>query len=611
MFKNKFAFITVLILVFSSLPLMAADAAGAVFFVSTRDGSEQIYVMNPLGGGQTRLTNRADYFFSRPSLSPDAREILFSGGEYDNDEDSPIKDLYIMDAGGNSMRRITNGKFVKDYGAWFPDGKKIVFSSKESGRFGLCVAGSNGGENTKLTGGDFDDISPAVSPDGGRIAFESNKAEENVEQEEGDMEGQDNADYDPIIPDGRHVLYNNDEQGKIYIMDADGKNRKRLTNETGRQSTPFWSVDGKKLFYFSGDDGGEMAVCRMDPDGKNQEVWARISNDARAGSVAWVNGGKNLIFAAVENGGRWRELYAMDGQFNPVSPMTAVESDNYDPCFTAINYQTSGLWDRLKPLFSGKKGKIAFLSARDGGMNIYTMDPDGAFQKKLTESNTAGHPDLSPDREKVAYIDYAPAPQIFITNADGTDKKTLTNDTVYKDCPKWSPDGKKILFSGSAEGKPSEIYVINADGTGIRKLTNDSFYDNEPSWSPDGKKIVFASTRGPNGKIFVIDADGKNQKQLTFSTDKENDDTPCWSPDGSKILFSRNYVFMTMNPDGSGQKKLKCEMTGWEGVWSPDGRKIAFRPSNANESVYVMNADGSKPADITNSAPQTIEPSWK
>jgi TolB protein len=256
-----------------------------------------------------------------------------------------------------------------------------------------------------------------------------------------------------------------------------------------------------------------------------------------------------------------------------------------------------------------KEYKIAFVTARDGGYNIYTMCPDGRLQQKITDSDLADAPSWSPDRKRIAYVDDTYGYRIYLMNSDGTDKRPITGTGLLIDTVRWSPDGKLILFCAGSKDMKSELYTINTDGKNLKRLTNDDFYDIAPCWSPDGKKIAFIKITEPNGKVFVMDADGGNVRQITEGPFTYYPGTPSWSPDGRYILFSRSYEFFLIKPDGSGEQKLKTEAMGSEAVWSPDGKQIAYRSMTSDE-LFVMNADGSNPVNITNSYKGNYQPAW-
>lgn len=220
--------------------------------------------------------------------------------------------------------------------------------------------------------------------------------------------------------------------------------------------------------------------------------------------------------------------------------------------------------------------------------------------------------------------------EIYVMNADGSNKIRLTNNSVYDGEPAFSPDGSKIAFTSSRDNSfDKEIYVMNADGSNPRNLTNDTinngvFWDVEPAFSPDGSKIVFSSTRADNGpyptNIWVMNVDGTNKTKLTNNNPQSPYD-PTFSPDGSKIAFvAYNSGFAdiyVMNSDGTNQRRLTNNTAAESSpVFSPDGSKIAFSSGSFGSGggfggeIYVMNADGTNPLNITNRPEDDISPTF-
>ena len=168
----------------------------------------------------------------------------------------------------------------------------------------------------------------------------------------------------------------------------------------------------------------------------------------------------------------------------------------------------------------------------------------------------------------------------------------------------------KIVFSTWRDGN-YEIYVMNANGSGQTNLSNNAAGDEFPAWSPDGSKIVFQR----NLEIYVMNANGTGQTNLTNNA--AGDQEPDWSPDGSKIAFrsSRdgNVEIYKMNADGSGQTRLTNNTReDAHPAWSPDGSKIAFAHNLTGEfQVYTMNANGSGQANLSNNISNDWEPDWQ
>jgi len=177
--------------------------------------------------------------------------------------------------------------------------------------------------------------------------------------------------------------------------------------------------------------------------------------------------------------------------------------------------------------------------------------------------------------------------------------------------PPLSGSGGGVLAFTSERDGEGDIYVMNADGSDQRRLTGDPAYDGWPTWSPDGAQIAFCSTRSGNPDIYVMDADGGNVRQLTQHN--ANDIWPEWSPDGTKIAFpSRrdgNFEIYVIDADGTNLKRLTNTPAHEDfPAWSPDGTQIVFSRTEGDDGTYVMNADGSNERRLLDF--RIFEPAW-
>ena len=185
------------------------------------------------------------------------------------------------------------------------------------------------------------------------------------------------------------------------------------------------------------------------------------------------------------------------------------------------------------------------------------------------------NPAWSPNGEQIAFA-YTPANLFFeyydlysLSLESGITRK-LTKDNAVNRFPFWSPDSKRIVFSrGMLDSDTSftsfDLYLINTDNAELTKITHTPLLSEmHPAWSPNGKKIVFSGfdvsgveKKENNIDIYIMDEDGTNLTKLTHS---QNNTQPTWSPDGTQIAFisTRNDKFQifVMNADGSNQHPI-------------------------------------------------------
>ena len=270
-----------------------------------------------------------------------------------------------------------------------------------------------------------------------------------------------------------------DENWEIYVMDTDGNNQQRLTNNRKNDWDPSWSPDGTCIVFISQRDGN-FEIYVMDTEAGNERNLTKNLNDDR--DPSWSPDGERIVFASdrdkkVKNSVSLYEIYVMD-----------TEAGNE-------RNLTKNLNDDRYPSWSPDGERIVFSSRRDGH-----------FRSKFGITS-----------------------EIYVMDADGQNQQRLTNNRRYDRYPSWSPDGKRITFASDRRGDLGnfEIYVMDADGQNQQRLTNNPFSDRDPSWSPDGKHITFTSYRDHNkGEIYVMDADGNNQRNLT--NNPHNDSNPAW-----------------------------------------------------------------------------------
>jgi len=251
-------------------------------------------------------------------------------------------------------------------------------------------------------------------------------------------------------PDGKKIVFvgtDKDWNPDIYVMNADGREKKNLTINPALYLLPCWSPDGAKIAFVEGDKpDNHYDIYVMSSDGS--ELRRLTDNNTDNSSPCWSSDGKKIAFES----GRYlrREIYIMNADVSEQKRLTNNSADDSSPSWSP----------------DGKK--IAFVSLRDENYDIYIM------------------------------------------NNDGTEQKRLTNNPAYDGKPCWSPDGRQIAFE-SLRDKNYDIYIMNSDGSGQINLTDNPANDRHPCWSPDGKKIAFASFIGGNPEIYIMNLDSRNK----------------------------------------------------------------------------------------------------
>ena len=269
------------------------------------------------------------------------------------------------------------------------------------------------------------------------------------------------------------------------------------------------------------------------------------------------------------------------------------------------------------------------LVTSDGGGGTTVWSPDGTHLAYSTQSVgfrvqeaspgavpieiEGSFPEWSPDSSRLAfYFDG----DVYVVNADGTGRTNLTNLPFFIDglsAIAWSPDGQTILFDSNRDDT-GNMFAMDPDGRNQRKVSQSDFPDSNPAWSSDGTQILADWSTPDGGGLAVMNADGSDQHMVVA------DPTVLgfsWSPDGCRIVFATarddNVEIYIADADGMNQTNLTNTEAdeGFHPVFSPDGSRIAFDSSREGSSdIFVMDADGTNIVRWTSSDAREFAPIW-
>lgn len=244
--------------------------------------------------------------------------------------------------------------------------------------------------------------------------------------------------------------------------------------------------------------GGHKEISVMDYDGAN--VVEITKNKSINLMPSWVEGKSKLVYTSYANG-------------QPQFFMKDFETGKNGILFSSKGMNTSAAWNKMDK-------EIAYASTIDGNTEIYRRGfPEGKPQRLTFLGSIETSPSWSPNGYEIVFVsDRGGNPMIYVMDRDGSNLRAITHGGTYFGSPSWSPKGDRIAYATIDEGGNNmNIMTISPDGKDPLKLTSGTGSNENPSWSPDGRHIAFMSTRTGGSEIFMMRADGTNQKRISFS----------------------------------------------------------------------------------------------
>jgi TolB protein len=330
-----------------------------------------------------------------------------------------------------------------------------------------------------------------------------------------------------------------------------------------------WSYSKVAFIARIKDNSAEWSLCTMDASGNGMRKI--VDKTVSCQKPARSHFGTKLLFTSVK-------FDSWTNEDNSVG--TSSEYELY-----VVNTDGTNLIliDHIRTTESGTFGSVAW--SPDDSQIIYVKYSGASWENRdlilynisdnthttLQTGRNVCSPIFSPNGKQIIYCaTTGTGHHIYKMDVNGNNNQLFISNASS---PKWSPQGNKIVYASSGVGGSSQIFVANADGSGQKQLTSTVSPqiwpgwapdgNGDPQWTPNGKKIVYVSWENGRAEIFIMNADGSNQTRLT--TAEYRDENPEITPDGQYILFSSVQEDMIggLNPgiciitlDGKNQKVL-------------------------------------------------------
>jgi len=456
--------------------------------------------------------------------------------------------------------------------AMVSDGERLYFWGLQGDQMGVSQVSVAGGDTSTLPTPFTNVVMGGITPDGSALVVRSFQGTgSGVETWSVPLPGGPPRRLGDLLidsiawsPDGNKVVFSKGPE--IYIAKSDLSEPRKLATARDQVFSLRFSPDGRMLRFDVGDPNtSSSAIWEMANNGSNLRPsfpgWSKIPRECCGN---WTPDGRHFVFQSFRDGRN--SLWAL------------AEKSSWLRGTPKPVQLTNGPLDFQWPLVS-KDGKRIFAIGSQPRCEVVRYDGKSGFAPYL-DGRSVRDLAFSADGKWVAYVS-VPEGQLWRSRIDGSQRLQLTSEGISAGLPRWSPDGKQIVFMGASLKTDWLAYLISSDGTGLRELIPGADAGYDPGWSPDGKSIVLEpnppaepGSHPERPGIVVYDLETRKVSPLPNATQFYS---PRWSSDGRYIAALTNDSLKLMLFDRANQQwvELVSLPMGYPS-WSHDGQYIYF-----------------------------------
>ncbi|HEX4785530.1 MAG TPA: protein kinase [Candidatus Sulfotelmatobacter sp.] len=370
-------------------------------------------------------------------------------------------------------------------------------------------------------------------------------------------------------PDGKLLAYSN--VSDLFVAKTDGTEPHKLLTMKGDIKNIVWSPDSAHLRFDTTESVGTLGQqleWEISAAGSGlRRLFAGLHNPPDECCGKWTADGRYFVFQS--NSQIWMLPQSMGWFHSSLTPVPL----------------TSSPLTLSSPLPS-RDGKKLFVTGQNFRGELMRYDSKSRQFSPFLAGLSAEFVDFSKDGQWVAYVSY-PEGTLWRSKVDGSERQQLTYPPLYAVLPRWSPDGRQIIFFEFAlsSDKPARIYEISAGGGSPRPLLpEDRQQQLDPNFSPDGSKIVFGGeSNDSSSAIRILDL---STRQVSSLPESQGNFSPRWSPDGRYIsAFSGDSTkLLLFSVETQKWRELASGSLGWLN-WSHDGQYVYVLDARAKNAV--------------------------